>query len=61
LREQRITRVSCAGRFLGRAIRLGAMVRASVDHAALGKALNLRPEQRITLAQSVGYAKKPAN
>jgi nitroreductase len=40
---------------------LGAVVRASVDRAALGKALNLRAEQRITLAQSVGYAKKPAN
>lgn len=39
---------------------LGAVIRASVDRAALGKALNLRPEQRITLAQSVGYAKKPA-
>jgi nitroreductase len=40
---------------------LGAVVRAEIDRAALGKALNLRPGQRITLAQSVGYAKKPAN
>ncbi|MGO9227716.1 MAG: nitroreductase family protein [Bryobacteraceae bacterium] len=40
---------------------LGAVVRASVDRAALGKALNLRAEQRITLAQSVGYAKKSSN
>jgi len=34
------------------------VVRASVNRADLGKALNLRAEQRITLAQSVGYAKK---
>ncbi len=39
---------------------LGTVVRASVDRAALGKALNLRAEQRITLAQTVGYAKKSA-
>ena len=39
---------------------LATVVRASVDRAQLGKALNLRPEQRITLAQTVGYAKKPA-
>jgi nitroreductase len=39
---------------------LGTVARASVDRAALGKALNLRAEQRITLAQSVGYAKKAA-
>jgi hypothetical protein len=29
-----------------------------VNRADLGKALNLRAEQRITLAQSVGYPKK---
>lgn len=39
---------------------LATIVRASVDRAALGKVLNLRPEQRITLAQSVGYPKPPA-
>jgi len=39
---------------------LGAVVRASVDRAALAKALNLGPAQRITLAQSVGYPKKSA-
>jgi nitroreductase len=39
---------------------LATVVRASVDRTALGKALNLRPEQRITLAQSVGYPKPPA-
>jgi SagB-type dehydrogenase family enzyme len=39
---------------------LGAVVRASIDRAALSKALNLRPEQRITLAQTVGYPKKSA-
>jgi nitroreductase len=39
---------------------LGTVVRASVNRADLGKALNLRPAQRITLAQTVGYAKKSA-
>jgi nitroreductase len=39
---------------------LGTVVRASVNRADLGKALNLRAEQRIVLAQSVGYAKKSA-
>jgi SagB-type dehydrogenase family enzyme len=37
---------------------LATVVRGSVDRTALGKALNLRPEQRITLAQTVGYPKK---
>ena len=36
---------------------LATVVRASVDRAALGKSLSLRPEQRIVLAQSVGYPK----
>jgi len=39
---------------------LGAVVRASVDRAALARALNLGPAQRITLAQSVGYPRKSA-
>jgi nitroreductase len=39
---------------------LVTVVRASVNRADLGKALSLRAEQRITLAQSVGYAKKSA-
>ena len=39
---------------------LATVVRASVNRTDLGKALNLRAEQRITLAQSVGYAKKSA-
>jgi nitroreductase len=39
---------------------LGTVVRASVNRADLGKAINLRPEQRIILAQSVGYPKKSA-
>jgi len=34
---------------------LATVVRGSVDHAALGKAMHLRPDQHITLAQSVGY------
>jgi nitroreductase len=37
---------------------LVSVVRASVDRAALGRRLNLRPEQQITLAQSVGYPKQ---
>lgn len=40
---------------------LGTVVRASVNRADLAKALNLRAEQRITLAQTVGYAKKSAD
>lgn len=34
---------------------LATVVRGSVDRATLGKILHLRPEQRIVLAQSVGY------
>jgi SagB-type dehydrogenase family enzyme len=37
---------------------LGAVVRASVDKPALAKTLKLQPQQRIILAQSVGYQKK---
>jgi nitroreductase len=37
---------------------LATVVRASVDKAALGKALKLRDTQIIVLAQSVGYPKK---
>ena len=37
---------------------LGTVVRGSVNRPELVKALNLRPEQRITLAQTVGYPKK---
>ena len=36
---------------------LATVVRASVDKAALGKALKLRTEQKIIVAQSVGYSK----
>jgi len=34
---------------------LATVVRGSVDRTALAKAMHLRPEQHITLAQSVGY------
>ena len=34
------------------------MVRAGIDKPALAKALNLQPQQKIILAQSVGYPKK---
>jgi len=37
---------------------LVTVVRASVDHAAVAKAFKLRPEQRVTLAQSIGYTQK---
>jgi SagB-type dehydrogenase family enzyme len=37
---------------------LATVVRGSVDRAALAKLMKLRPDQRITLAQTVGYPKK---
>ncbi len=37
---------------------LATVVRGSVDRPALAKALNLRPDQIIVLAQTVGYPKK---
>jgi nitroreductase len=37
---------------------LGTVVRGSVDRAGMAKTLNLRPDQRITLAQTVGHIKK---
>lgn len=37
---------------------LATVVRASVDRVALAKALKLRADQKIALAQSVGYPKK---
>jgi nitroreductase len=36
---------------------LATVVRASVDRPGLSKALSLRPEQKIILAQTVGYPK----
>lgn len=37
---------------------LATVVRGSIDRAALAKAMKLRPEQKILLAQTVGYRKK---
>jgi nitroreductase len=37
---------------------LATVVRASIDRPALAKVMKLRPDQKITLAQSVGYPKK---
>jgi len=37
---------------------LATVVRGSVDRPALAKAMKLRPEQKIILAQCVGYPKK---
>lgn len=37
---------------------LATVVRGSLDRHALAKAMKLRPEQRILLAQTVGYHKK---
>jgi nitroreductase len=39
---------------------LATVVRALIDKPALAKAMKLRADQRITLAQSVGYPKKRA-
>jgi nitroreductase len=38
--------------------RLATVVRGAIDKQALAKAMNLRPDQKIILAQSVGYPKK---
>jgi len=37
---------------------LATLVRGSMDRAALAKTMKLRPEQKIILAQTVGYPKK---
>lgn len=37
---------------------LATVVRGSVDRVALAKAMRLRPEQKIILAQTVGYPKR---
>jgi len=37
---------------------LATVVRASIDREALAKVMKLRPDQRVMLAQSVGYPKK---
>ncbi len=37
---------------------LATVVRGSIDRAALASIMKLRPDQRIILAQSVGYPKK---
>ena len=37
---------------------LATVVRGSVDRPALAKIMKLRPEQKIILAQTVGYPKK---
>lgn len=36
---------------------LGTVIRASINREALAKALHLRPDQQIVLAQTVGYTK----
>ena len=38
--------------------RLATVVRGSIDRQALAKAMKLRPDQKIILAQSVGYPRK---
>lgn len=37
---------------------LSVVIRGSIDRPALAKLMKLRPDQKITLAQSVGYPKK---
>lgn len=39
--------------------KLATVVRASVEREALAKTMKLRPDQKIALAQSIGYPKKP--
>ena len=39
---------------------LGTVVRGSIDRQALAKEMKLRTDQKIILAQSVGYAKRVA-
>jgi nitroreductase len=36
---------------------LGTVVRGSIDRAAFSRTMKLRPEQKVILAQTVGYAK----
>ncbi|MBT4485027.1 MAG: SagB/ThcOx family dehydrogenase [Candidatus Latescibacteria bacterium] len=38
--------------------RLATVVRGSIDRQTLSKAMKLRPDQKITLAQSVGYSRE---
>ncbi len=38
---------------------LATVVRGSIDREALAKAMKLRPDQKIILAQTIGYPKKP--
>lgn len=37
---------------------LSTIVRASIDRSALAKMMGLRPDQKITLSQTIGYPKK---
>ena len=37
---------------------LATVVRANIDKPALASVMKLRPDQKIVLAQSVGYPKK---
>jgi hypothetical protein len=37
---------------------LATVVRESIDRPALARAMRLPPDQKITLAQTVGYPKK---
>ncbi len=38
---------------------LATVVRGSIDRQSLAKAMKLRPDQKIILAQTIGYPKKP--
>jgi hypothetical protein len=38
--------------------RLATVVRGSIDRTTLAKVMKLRPDEKIILAQSVGYPKK---
>lgn len=47
-----------SSRAFGASEGLATVVRASIDRPVLAEAMKLRPNQRIILAQSVGYPKK---
>ncbi|MDI6808861.1 MAG: SagB/ThcOx family dehydrogenase [Candidatus Eisenbacteria bacterium] len=63
--EQKVFYSGAAAGFIGQNVYLycaseglATVIRASIDKPALEKAMKLRPDQRVTLAQTVGYPKK---
>ena len=63
--DEKVFYSACATGFIGQNVYLycaseglATVVRGLVDRPALAKRMKLRPDQKITLAQSVGYPKK---